>query len=299
MTVAEPISSAAPTTYRPFAVDDIAAAHALSTQFAWPHRVDDWRFVLDAGTGFVAVSADRVIGTALCWEYGRQAGSVGMVIVEPGHQGQGIGRQLMDRLLEKLGNRLTLLHATPAGQPLYEKLGFRAIGLLHQHQGANFNPPPVVLLPGEQLRPLQTTDTPRVIELASRATGVDRSALLPPLLDIAQGIALERERDGALLGFSLFRRFGRGYAIGPVAVLADNAKNEPTLHRAQALIAHWLAAHPNTFIRVDTPEHPGLSAWLDGIGLPRVDTVVKMARNGTPVDDPSVRSYGIVNQALG
>lgn len=297
MTVAESLSSVI---YRPFAVDDIAAAHTLSTRFSWPHRVDDWRFVFDAGTGFVAVSAGRVIGTGLCWEYGRDAGSVGMVIVEPGHQGQGIGRQLMDRLLEKLDRfdkRLTLLHATPAGQPLYEKLGFRAIGLLHQHQGANFSAPPVVLLPGEQLRPLQTTDTPHLIELASRATGVDRSALLPPLLDIAQGIALER--DGTLLGFSLFRRFGRGHAIGPVASLAGDAPHEPTLHRAQALIGHWLAANPDTFIRVDTPEHPGLSAWIEGIGLPRVDTVVKMARNGTPIDDPSVRSYGIVNQALG
>ncbi|MGH8782973.1 GNAT family N-acetyltransferase [Paraburkholderia sp.] len=300
MTAAESrpsLSSASSITYRPFAADDIAAAHALSTRFAWPHRTDDWRFVFDVGSGFVAESAGQVIGTALCWKFGQEAGSIGMVIVDPDWQGQGIGRQLMERLLSTLGDRLTLLHATPAGQPLYEKLGFVAIGTLHQHQSANFTPPPVVLLPGERLRPLQAGDTPRIVELASRATGVDRGALLPPLLDIAEGVVLER--DGELLGFSLYRRFGRGYAIGPIAALAPDTTDEPPLRRAQTLVGHWLEANPGTFIRVDTPGHSGLSPWLTGIGLPCVDIGVKMARNGTPVLDPSVGSYGIVNQAVG
>ena len=277
--------------YRPFTSDDVAAAHALSSQVNWTHRVDDWHFVAQAGQGFVAEDARGVIGTALCWKYGRDTASLGMVIVAPEQQGRGIGRKLMELLLEELGDRTTLLHATPAGKPLYEKLGFHEVGTLHQHQGAAFHLPLVSLPPGERLRPLGSNDAPRLIELASRASGLDRSALLPSLLDVAGGIALDR--DGELLGFALYRRFGRGYVIGPVV-----APDSDDSSRAKALISHWLALNAGVFVRIDTPGDSGLSDWLEGLGLARVDTVVKMARNGTLVVDGEVRQFGIINQAV-
>ena len=277
--------------YRPFTPDDIGAAHALSSELNWPHRADDWRFVADAGKGFVAEDENGVIGTALCWKYGSDTASLGMVIVSPGQQGRGIGRRLMELLLAELGERTTLLHATPAGKPLYEKLGFREIGTLNQHQGAAFQPPLVSLPPGERLRPLGSNDAPRLIELASRASGLDRSDLLPALLDVASGIALDR--DGELLGFALFRRFGRGYAIGPVVAPDSDASS-----RAKALISHWLALNAGMFVRIDTPGDSGLSDWLAGLGLARVDTVVKMARSGTLNPDRELKQFGIINQAV-
>ncbi|TDN63366.1 GNAT family N-acetyltransferase [Paraburkholderia sp. BL10I2N1] len=283
----------APITYRRFTSDDLAAAHALTVELKWPHRVDDWRFVAEAGTGFVAEQAGSVIGTALCWKYGDETASLGMVIVSPAHQGQGVGKKLMESLLEELGPRITFLHATPAGQPLYEKLGFRAVGTLDQHQGAAFQPPLVSLPPGERLRPLGASDMPRLIELASRASGLDRSAILPALMETADGIALDR--DGELIGFAVFRRFGRGHAIGPVVAPACADAS-----RARALISHWLALNAGMFVRIDVPGDCGLTGWLEELGLLRVDTVIKMVRNGseTHPDDPDFRQYGIINQAI-
>ncbi|MBN3759608.1 GNAT family N-acetyltransferase [Burkholderia sp. Ac-20365] len=293
MSVSEPLSTLA-ATYRPFTRDDIAAAHALSLEVKWPHRAEDWRFVADAGSGFVALSGERIVGTALCWKYGEDGASLGMVIVAPDQQGRGIGRELMERLLEALGPRTTVLHATPAGQPLYEKLGFSAIGTINQHQSADFRVPQITLAPDERLRPLQPADTPRLIELASCASGLDRGALLPALLEIAQGVVLER--SGEVHGFALLRPFGRGHAIGPVVTLRSA---DDTARDAQALIAHCLAANANAFTRIDTPGDSGLTPWLEVLGMPRVDTVIKMSRNGTPAHDASVVQFAIVNQALG
>jgi predicted N-acetyltransferase YhbS len=269
-------------TYRAFTGDDIAAAHALTVELKWPHRADDWRFVVQAGAGFVAEAADGVIGTALYWTYGTERASLGMVIVSPAWQGRGIGKRLMELVLEQLGGRVTFLHATAAGQPLYEKLGFRAAGTLDQHQGAAFQPPLVSLPPGERLRPLGSNDTPQLIELASRACGI--------ALDL----------DGELLGFALFRRFGRGFAIGPVV-----APDAPDSSRAKALISHWLSLNEGVFVRIDTPGDSGLTEWLDGLGLPRVDTVVKMVLNGPkggvapfPPADADFKQFGIINQAM-
>lgn len=257
-----------PITYRAFEARDVAAAYRLSTDVRWPHRAEDWDFVSNVGEGFVAEDASGVLGTALCWKYGSGTASLGMVIVSPAQQGRGIGRKLMELLLETLGPRVTMLHATPAGQPLYERLGFEKTGTLHQHQGAAFRVPAIRLAPDETLRPVEPRDTRRLIELASRAGGLDRSAVLPALLEIAEGVALER--DGALVGFALFRPFGRGHAIGPVVALESP---EGAATRAKALISYWLAKNSGSFTRIDTPDEAGLSSWLEEIGLPRVDTV--------------------------
>ncbi|SAK68863.1 N-acetyltransferase GCN5 [Caballeronia catudaia] len=280
--------------YRPFTADDIPAAHALSVEVKWPHRADDWRFVHDAGEGFVAQDGDRVVGTALFWTFGENGGSLGMVIVAPDCQGKGIGRTLMELLLEALGERITVLHATPAGEPLYAKLGFTRIGAIHQHQSADFTVPRIDLQRGEHIRTIEPRDTDTLVALASRASGFDRSVLLPSLLNVAQGVVLER--DGEALGFALIREFGRGHAIGPVVSLTDDGQH---VRRAQALIAHWLGRNEGRFTRIDTPDESGLADWLERIGLKRVDTVIKMARNGTPSRDASVAQFAIINQALG
>ena len=280
--------------YRRFTSADIEAAHALTAQLKWPHRAEDWQFVANIGVGFVAERDSRVIGTLLCWKYGAHTSSLGMVIVSPEHQGYGIGRRLMEMGLEELGPRATILHATEAGRPLYEKLGFAPVGMLDQHQGAALQPPLVELPSRERLRPLGVNDTPRLIELASRASGLDRALVLPPLIDAADGIGLDR--DGELIGFALFRRFGRGRAIGPVvAPRDDNAV------RAKALIGHWLASNPGMFVRVDVPAESGLAEWLESLGLTRVDSVVKMLRNAAymPPPDAQFAQYGIINQAIG
>ncbi|MFX1676473.1 GNAT family N-acetyltransferase [Paraburkholderia sp. A2WS-5] len=275
--------------YRPFTETDLPAAHRLSEAVKWPHRLDDWRFVLQLGSGFVAEDESGVVGTALGWPFGDAHAALGMVIVSPGHQGRGIGRELFSRVLDSLGTRTIFLHATPSGEPLYAKFGFKAIGTIDQHQGAAFQPPLISLPPGERLRPLGINDGPRLAALASRAAGYERGAVIDALLDFANGIALDR--DGELLGFALFRRFGRGHVIGPVIA--------PDALRAQALISHWLALHEGMFLRLDVPGDSGLSDWLQGLGLPRVDTVVAMARGAVPAREPAPRAFGIVSQALG
>ncbi|TAM54470.1 MAG: N-acetyltransferase [Paraburkholderia sp.] len=280
--------------YRPFTVADVDAAHALTIELKWPHRAEDWLFVVNLGAGFVAERDGRIVGTVLCWKYGEDTSSLGMVIVSPASQGYGIGRRLTEMALEALGARATVLHATPAGLPLYEKLGFAPIGMLDQHQGAALQPPLLPLPARERLRPLGVNDTPRLVELASRASGLDRSAVLPALVACSDGIGLDR--DGELIGFALFRRFGRGRAIGPVVAPRDA---DPV--RAKAMIGHWLASNPGMFIRIDAPRESGLTEWLEALGLTRVDSVVKMARNAErmPPSDEALAQYGIINQAIG
>lgn len=271
-------------TYRPMREADLPAAHALSQTVRWPHRPEDWLFALRLGTGFVAEEDGAVVGTALCWQQGPHQGSLGLIIVSPAHQGKGIGRRLMHLVLEQLGDRCTLLNATTAGQPLYESLGFRAIGTIHQHQGTLAAPAPA----GPRPRPATAADIPAIVALANRGTGMVRDELLHQLIGVAEGAVLEH--DGAVTGFSLIRPFGRGHVIGPV-VAAD-------AECAQALIATWSDAYAGAFVRVDVTGSSGLGEWLAQAGLAEVDTAVTMARHGVPPRDATVRQFAIVSQAF-
>jgi predicted N-acetyltransferase YhbS len=281
-------TSASAIAYRPMIENDLRAAHALSQDVRWPHRLEDWEFVYRLGTGFVAELDGAVIGTGLLWKQGRQHGSLGMIIVSSQHQGMGIGRKLMNLVLEELGARCTVLNATAAGQPLYESLGFRAIGSLHQHQGTMALVAPPALAPGETIRPAEAGDMAKMIELANRASGMARDEILTQLL--AEGAGAVLERDGDMIGFSTMRRFGRGQVIGPLVA--------PDSERAKSLIAFWAGAFAGSFVRLDVTGSSGLGEWLAQAGLPQVDTAVIMARNGVPEQDHAFEQFAIISQAL-
>lgn len=274
--------------------EDLAAAHDLSHEQKWPHRIEDWEMLFSLGFGYVAERANpdgqiQIIGTTMAWLYGEDAATLGMVIVSPHAQGMGIGRRLMDAVLDDLGDRTVLLNATDEGAPLYRKMGFEPIGPVFQHQGAAFTVPMAELIPDERVRPLGAKDMPTLRDLARQASGMNRDALLDALVPGAQGVVLTRSNEP--VGFALFRRFGRGYVVGPTVA--------PDTGGAKALISHWLGSNSGMFCRLDIPEESGLGAWLDELGLPCVGRVMRMVR-GTPVKAGStVKTFSLTTQALG
>ncbi|MFV3130994.1 GNAT family N-acetyltransferase [Niveispirillum sp. KHB5.9] len=276
-------------TLRAMSEADLEAAHALSRELNWPHRLEDWQFFLEFGQGVVAERDGAVVGTAMCWLFGEKAGTLGMVIVSPDAQGLGIGRKLMAAVMDILGNRTMMLHATEEGLSLYQSLGFVAVGEVFQHQGTAFSVPLPELLPDERVRPMGLRDMEIITDLDARATGMDRRRLIDTMDKSALGVMLTRDHEVA--GFALFRKFGRGYVVGPTVA--------PDIGGAKALISHWLGANAGMFCRVDVTEASGLSPWLDELGLQRVGRVTRMIR-GTPVPvDAEFHTFSLVTQALG
>ncbi len=268
---------------------DLEQAHALSRELNWPHRLEDWQFFLEFGQGVVAERDGSILGTAMCWLFGPAAGTLGMVIVSPAAQGLGIGRRLMSAVLDILGERTVMLHATEEGLPLYRSLGFVEDGEVFQHQGTAFSVPLPELLPNERVRPMGQRDIDLIPEMDARATGMDRRRLMATMDKSALGVMLTREHEVA--GFALFRRFGRGYTVGPTVA--------PDLGGAKALISHWLGANAGMFCRVDVRADSGLSAWLDELGLQRVGRVTRMVKGKPLAKDDTLHSFSLVTQALG
>ena len=269
--------------------DDLDACHSLSQRVGWAHRREDWALVLGLGQGLAAIAAGEVVGTAMWWTFGAGHASLGSIIVAPERQGAGLGKLLMQGLLDATGGRSRGLIATEQGRLLYAKYGFEPVGTVLQHQG----PAPAVgvppLGPGETLRLATEADLPVLAALDEAATGLPRAPVLSALL--GRGEAYLLERDGVAAGFSVLRRHGLGWLIGPVAAVDDRA--------ARWLIAHGLAARPGEFIRVDVPAPTGLGAWLTELGLPEVDTGLVMLCGERPAPPGPARLFALVNQALG
>ena len=276
--------------YRPMTAADIPAVHKLSIAVLWPHRVQDWKFVFDLGAGVVAEDDSGIVGTAMGFAYGRNHASLGMMIVAPERQGQGIGREMALRMLKEVGDRTLLLHVTLEGVALCESLGFTQVGTVHQHQGTVYRAPIVPLGEGERIRPVSSRDEAALVELASRAAGMPRGTVLKHLLTVAECVAIDLYDE--LTGFAAVRKFGLGYVIGPVVA--------PNVGLAKAMIAHWAGAHAGSFVRVDVPGKDGLSPWLTEIGMVQVDKTVPAMLRGEPLrPDPLITQYALLSQTLG
>lgn len=274
--------------------DHLPDAVRQSSALGWPYREADWRFAFDLGSGFAAEVDGRLVATAMWWPYGETHASVGMIIVDPGMQGQGLGRALMGKLLHEARNRTVFLNSTQEGLSLYTQLGFVARGQVFQHQG---------VLPAETVlaatpagvRPMQAADDESVRRLDLAATGMDRTALLDALF--GAGTTMVIDRGAGVSAYACAREFGHGVVIGPVAAMGAGSAAD-----AMDLIAALAARARGRFLRIDVTEGSGLSAWLTEIGLPCVGHAVPMVRDiqARAIDsDVGVRLFALSNQSFG
>lgn len=285
----EPVRDLEQIMLRDMTAEDVHAAAELSFEQQWPHREEDWALFLSLGEGIVAEAGGRIVGTIMGWRYGADFATLGMVIVTGAVQGRGLGRRLMEAMLERLQGRTVLLNATAEGLPLYRKLGFSEIGTVCQHQALAPVVPLAELRAGERVRPIGAADFEALNTLYADAAGMDRRALLEALL--AEGSAVVLSQDHEQAGFAVMRRFGRGWAMAPVVA--------PDLTGAKALISHWLGTQTGSFCRIDIPESSGLGPWLEELGLPEVGRVTQMALGPAPVAAGAAQIYGLASQALG
>jgi GNAT superfamily N-acetyltransferase len=269
----------------PFGLEHLDGAVALSQQAGWPHRKQDWAFVLSLSKGFVAIENGHVVGTIMATLYGETCATINMVIVDATMRGRGLGRKLMNMALAAAEGRECRLVATQDGLPLYEKLGFEAKGEVTQHQGivkgAVAAPVSISWMEEELSETLSTLDV--------QAFGANRSALLD--LIAAEGrFAVLRDGD-QIRGFIGLRAFGRGDVAGPlVAGNVDDAKS---------LLSFVFAERAGHFLRVDTLTDTGLAPWLTEHGLVHVGGGLPMRRNAAPSTPSIVKTYALASQALG
>jgi GNAT superfamily N-acetyltransferase len=189
----------------------------------------DRMLATDGITGLVAERDGRVIGSAFVDERGIIAG-VGPVSVDPDAQDAGVGRALMQAVLDRQQRRMaagvrlvqTAYHYRSLG--LYAKLGFRVRETLSVLQGEL----PALRFAGIATRPATDADLAACGELCEQIHGHDRNAELAEA--IRTGTAHVSERPNRISGYAT------GFGYGWHAVAETNEDMRALLTGAETLM---------------------------------------------------------------
>lgn len=284
-----------PVTIRLMTTADVAPAAAAVLRGDWGERSAWFAFAAEHPScdALVAVEGDEIVGTGVGTRHGR-VGWVGTIYVVPERRGEGLGHEMSRFVvdgLEAAGCRTLVLTATPAGRPIYERLGFAAsdtyVVLEHPGVAGDTEVPPGTPAPSETgVRPFTRADLPDALALDRAATGEDRSAVLAAMVDVPGGLAV-RADDGPLRAFLL-----RGAWPGGATIAPDPAD-------ALGIARARLAAHPGG--RVVTGLLASNTGGLERFaaeGWTEIRRIVRMQR-GDPLDWRPDWIYGQLNFALG
>jgi GNAT superfamily N-acetyltransferase len=177
---------------------DIPAAFELSTEAGWNQTQEDWRTLIEVapGTCLGIEVANQLVSTSTLICYGQRLAWIGMVLTRSSHRGKGYAMRLLNqtlRMADEMGIASVKLDATDQGQPLYEKLGFRAEQYVERWERNS------AASPGSSGQMVQG-NTRMDLERDRNAFGADRSSLLHRLSQqgpfFAQGQAFLLTRPG-------------------------------------------------------------------------------------------------------
>lgn len=244
---------------------DVDAALALSDAAGWNQSADDWRLFTQHGRVRGRRNArGELVATAATLPYGAQ-GWVSMVLVRADWRRRGLATELLGACVRELRDAgiTPLLDATPAGEPVYRRLGFEAGLRFERWQGAVTGD---AAMKHDAVRDAGAADVPAIVALDAAANRVTRPFLLPAFLSRPQSRAFVR-RDGS--GFVLARRGRRASQIGPlVAADAHSAIEllEAALHRVGGAVFLDVAC-----------AHTAVIEYLGSLGFTRQRPFVRMA----------------------
>ncbi|MFI1868536.1 GNAT family N-acetyltransferase [Streptomyces jumonjinensis] len=275
---------------RRLTMGDLVSCADLSENRGWPREEHKWGLLLAAGTGYGIddPSGKGLASVCVITSYGPRLAAIGMVLVAEAHARRGIGRRMMRHVLEQAGDTPLTLHATPAGRPLYEELGFTAVGSAEMVMGPFRSHGPATT--AVATRPATAEDLPAIVRLDNEVFGLDRTHMITRLPAFADQIRVAEEK-GALTGYAAAWPNMDTHVIGPLI-----ARDTET---AQALIAS-LAAGTDRPLRTDIDvRHQSLLTWVKGQGLETVafNTVMTYAIDDLPGD--WARRFAPLSVALG
>ncbi|MFD5824837.1 GNAT family N-acetyltransferase [Lentzea sp. NPDC060358] len=247
---------------------DLPACSDLAESRSWQREEKKWEFLLEHGEGWGLFDSDGLVGTTIVTHYPELA-SISMVLVADRVARQGIGRRLVSHVLD---TGVSTLFATSMGRPLYEQLGFHAVGFTDIHVGTFTG------RPADISHIATAADLDDLVELDVEVTGLTRPFLWESLL--AMGSVRVSEHGVA----------GTWPVPGQQTIIADSPAD------ACALIADCAAGVESVRVDVHDPE---VVAFVRKHGLESWGAPTWMVRNADRLPGDRARYHAPLLQALG
>jgi len=258
-------------------INDIDQAVNLAKNEGWNQTEKDWRLLLEnpINTCLIAELNDRVAGTATAINHSGKVAWIGMVLVDKSLRGQGAGKKLMTSIIEKLKQVESVkLDATPAGQPLYQKLGFIEEYKIYRMTNDSLNNFSYQDTEDE-LNHINNESISEVLKLDMNIFGADRTYLLRTIFKNYPHKAFLIKCKGKPDGFIMGRDGSRFNYIGPVSASSTTS--------AKTLISKTLESLNIQPVALDVHEDKeDLISWLESIGFVKQRQFVRMFLKSNP-----------------
>jgi len=250
--------------------DDIERGLSLCRSAGWNQLARDWEIFLQQGPDGCRVAEinEKVLGTVTTMRYQHFFSWIGMVLVDPAYQRQGIGMQLLREALQILQMEETVkLDATPAGREVYLKLNFVDEYLLSRMEA---------VITGDKLkdsaaRSINENEIPALIKFDREIFGADRRSLLTWMWKGALEYAYVVMEKNDILGYCAGRNGDKYTQIGPVI-----AKNVGV---ARQLVSAALSNCHGRQVILDVPhQQPQWLVWLASVGFTEQRNFMRMYR---------------------
>lgn len=266
-------------------IDD---ACALVDEAGWNETAADWLMMMESGHAIGLEDENgRLVASALTMPYGSEFGWVSMVLVAGEWQRKGLASGLLRKCIaahEKAG-LVPVLDATPAGEKIYEQLGFTSHFTIQRWQ---CDSPAPSGLRADGVLEVTPDDLTSIIDYDRNVFEGNRGSVL---LDIgirkgAHGWMLE---DGQ--GFLLSREGRRARQLGPLCADSDAG--------ALSLMAVALE-HFDEPVFVDVPDqHAGLIDMLRQNGFTAQRPFRRMFKGDTDGFGDIARTYALAGPEIG
>ncbi len=281
---------------RELTVDDIPSCLALCVDRGWKAEEGKWRLLFEVGVGLGIDDPDGgLAASVVLTSYHGDLAWVGMMLVASRRGYQGLGRRIMQDLIERAAGRRVCLCATEAGMPLYVGLGFEPIETVVTHRG-NFQPLHTATAPTmnpPMIRVRADADFAAMAEIDSAAFGADRGSVLRAV-PASGGVAIVADdpQGGGLTGHAMAWDNNDTLTIGPLVARDDET--------ARALAEALTRGAEGRRVRIDLfARSADLSLWAEERGILPVRHVPMMSLGGREIAGKRHRLYAITLQALG
>ena len=273
--------------------EDLAPALILSHTEGWNQIEKDWKLLLGNrhNVCIVAEKDRRLAGTATAMNYENKIAWIGMVLVDKSLRGLGAGKMILEHIIGKLKHiKSVKLDATPAGEPLYTKLGFKPEYKLFRlkRDAGNFSSAVSSI---ENVCRIDKEIFRDIVKPDKVAFGADRSYLLNNLLNnYPEKAFCIKDNNG--IGY-IFGRDGSQFSyIGPV--IANSQKT------AECLILKAFESLIDQSTCVDVPEYrEELIKWLESMGFSIQRHFIRMYLNTNPFPGDLKNQYLISGPEYG
>ncbi|HMB96790.1 MAG TPA: GNAT family N-acetyltransferase [Tepidisphaeraceae bacterium] len=204
------------------AFTDINLQHGFAPDFKAPEMTLGFMKMILENPHVISVVAEKsgkIVGSNFLWE--GAIGGIGPITVDQTIQDKGVGRQLMEYLLQQAeqrhmaGTRLVQAAFNRRSLSLYTKLGFNVREPLACLQGTPIHEK----IPGHEVRKMSEADIDACCDVCTRIHGHDRRGEL--FVGIAQKTALVVEHAGRITGYATdIGLFGHTVAMNNIDLMA-------------------------------------------------------------------------------